>query len=352
MSPDLRAVRRLSRDARRRCGCGRQTDHTGGLSQIEPVSASGKRHPFWPQKGFPIGRDTVTIPCTDKELLRDDLMPSAFPQVLIVGRQTRQEMRPVLAAISSQVSSEQTRHAHDTDAVLRLLADREWFPDLVAVCQSWPDEFSRSDVDRMMGLLPLARWVCCFGVWCESDGRNRTHWPLAVRVPARCAEPRIRREFDVVHQRHRTLPPTASRDEIAAFDLACESPKRDTKPSRLSRNSVIVRSPDRELRRWLQELLRTAGFSLTDELQVVPGTAVLWDVDPWENDTANEVREFCQANPDVPVIATMTLAHPEDIDALTQCGVKEVVAKLVAPPVLLNAIDEVARPERSEGPTK
>jgi hypothetical protein len=96
--------------------------------------------------------------------------------------------------------------------------DDQWFPDLVLVCQQWPDEFSESDVRRLLSLYPLARFVCAYGLWCESDGRSRDIWPLSVRVPVRCTADRMRRELEVVAGLRRPLPLTASRDEIWLFD--------------------------------------------------------------------------------------------------------------------------------------
>jgi hypothetical protein len=95
-----------------------------------------------------------------------------------------------------------------------------WFPDLVIVCQHWPDEFTDRQVRRLIGLFPLARVSCCYGPWCASDGRSREIWPLSVRVPVELAAERIRRELDVLAGRRRPLPLTASRDEVFLFDSA------------------------------------------------------------------------------------------------------------------------------------
>src|SRR5690349_2601281 len=62
-----------------------------------------------------------------------------------------------------------------------------WTPDLIVVAQQRPEEFTLPDVRRLQARYPLARCVCCCGAWCESDGRNSTLWPDAVRVPARTA---------------------------------------------------------------------------------------------------------------------------------------------------------------------
>ena len=92
-------------------------------------------------------------------------------------------------------------------------------PDLVIVCQSWPDEFSASEVTLALCRWPLALWVCCYGAWCASDGRTRSIWPISVRVPVEEAEGRLNHVWRVLTgQRDEPLPLTASRDEAFEFD--------------------------------------------------------------------------------------------------------------------------------------
>jgi hypothetical protein len=93
-----------------------------------------------------------------------------------------------------------------------------WHPDLVIVCQQWPDEYTTADVRQLLGAFPLARLICCYGAWCASDGRTRDVWPLSSRVPATFAARRIDLELEVLAGTRWPLPLTASRDEIFLFD--------------------------------------------------------------------------------------------------------------------------------------
>jgi hypothetical protein len=93
-----------------------------------------------------------------------------------------------------------------------------WHPDLVIVCQQWPDEYTTAEVRQMLGAFPLARLICCYGPWCASDGRTRDVWPLSIRVPAESSARRIDLELAVLTDLRRPLPLTASRDEIFLFD--------------------------------------------------------------------------------------------------------------------------------------
>jgi hypothetical protein len=141
--------------------------------------------------------------------------------LLVIGDFFSTTMQPVRHCVEALVEG-----GHDARFVASLSRnvanpeDTTWFPDLVIVCQHWPDEFTERDVLSILRTSPLARLTCCYGPWCESDGRTRDIWPLAVRVPVRSAADRIHRELDVIAGFSRPLPLTASRDEIFLFDSA------------------------------------------------------------------------------------------------------------------------------------
>src|SRR6266478_2313160 len=100
----------------------------------------------------------------------------------------------------------------DLVGVRRLAGGEGWHPDLIVVLQSWSDQFSESDVHDLIAHCPLARIVCCFGPWCDSDGRTRSIWPLAVRVPVAAASTRLERELALLQHHQsasRPLPLTA-----------------------------------------------------------------------------------------------------------------------------------------------
>lgn len=135
------------------------------------------------------------------------------PAILLVGDWQRSEMSPIRDWIDS-VGSRATAQRADGLSEAKIAP-----PDLVIVCQSWPDEFSADEVSAALGRWPLALWICCYGAWCESDGRTRTIWPISVRVPVREAASRLNHVWKILtEQRGEPLPLTASRDEAFAFD--------------------------------------------------------------------------------------------------------------------------------------
>ncbi|MCH7988021.1 MAG: hypothetical protein IID46_02600 [Planctomycetes bacterium] len=260
---------------------------------------------------------------------------TAEPNILILGRTQAAEMQAVVASLRNHVSPGNILSVSDSETASRLVSEENWFADLVVVCQNWPDEFSEADVQQLLSLFPLARWICCFGVWCESDGRNRDIWPLAIRTPARNAEARIRRELDVLQGTHPVLPLTASRDETYEFDSAGPFPKTTAL-------MVRVHSPDIQYRRTLEKILLAAGHHvIRQQLDDIPDV-LLWDADPRSEDLAMEIQDFCDRNPDVAVLALMTFAHPELIEAIKTCGAIHVVPKLASQTTLLEELEHAA----------
>ena len=60
--------------------------------------------------------------------------------------------------------------------------------------------------------------------------------------------------------------------------------------------------------------------------------------DPWRREVADEMRDFCDRNRQAAVVALMSFAHAEDVQAVKACGATAVVAKLTPQTDLLEAI--------------
>ena len=94
----------------------------------------------------------------------------------------------------------------------------------MVVCQHWRDEYADEDVQKALEILPLARWICVSGAWCESEGRHGSRWPAAVRVPISSLTARLAFEANVVRGKTPALALTAGRDEIFEFDSLLSFP--------------------------------------------------------------------------------------------------------------------------------
>jgi hypothetical protein len=90
-------------------------------------------------------------------------------------------------------------------------------PDLVIVVQQWSDEYRADEVEELLAALPLARICCAYGPLCRSDGRTRSQWPIALRVPQEELPARLKQEVAVLKGELQPLPRTAGYEEIFAF---------------------------------------------------------------------------------------------------------------------------------------
>lgn len=264
-------------------------------------------------------------------------------RVLILGDGGSAEMRPVREALQRHAPDADLRQVADLASLDRRTEELSWFPDLGIVCQRRPDEFPRGAVESLLGRFPLTRWICCFGAWCESDGRNRSVWPEAVRVPARMAERRILQELAVLCGEAAPLPLTASRDESFAFDYGGFAQEADVGCGVGIRGLLHVESPDRALRETLCALGRSWGWGCAGTGSGQGGTAsvVLWDADPWSEETPLRLEALRARFPDASIVALVNLAHPEDVQRLRAHGADAVAAKLAPAEDLRRVVGEL-----------
>ena len=130
--------------------------------------------------------------------------------LLIIGQPAGMEAVVALAVLAA----DEVRHVFTVDAALQSDSAGE----LVLVLQHWSDEFSGTEIRRLLESRPLARFVVVQGAWCASDGRTRQAWPAAICVSASEVSQRLDRERAVLSGRLAPLPWTAGLDEIFAFD--------------------------------------------------------------------------------------------------------------------------------------
>lgn len=247
--------------------------------------------------------------------------------VLIIGNDQTNEMRPVLDAVHEICTEAQIISFIDLQAIPNKVA----FPDLILICQNWPDEFSPNTLNDLVSRFPISRFVCSYSAWCESDGRTRTIWPLGIRVPARSVLTRLQLEWDIIQGNQDAFPLTAGRDEIFLVEAI---------GSVLQLNSegntplIQVDSGDRAYQLMLEEMIdswggRIARGSCSDEVDLI-----LVDLDPWEL----VASQFDSQAKSSPVIGVMGLAHPETIRAATLLGIDAVICKVAPEQELFQAV--------------
>jgi hypothetical protein len=260
--------------------------------------------------------------------------------LLTVGQTDRAEARPLTEWLSATLQATDTKHFAELSTALRDASTAGWVPDLIVIVQCWPDEFSATEIASLFALAPLARIVVAYGAWCESDGRNRNLWPLAVRVPLSGAAARIEREWRLLHAADgiEPLPASASREEVFAAD---HRPPAETS----SPQTILVVSPDRAYWHYLNELLASAGHIVCRAEAPSPGsrpTTIVFDADPWDEARSDQLQLLLEQNPTVKAIALMSLPNPEHESALAALGAITVLSKLGDQACILNAIKPAA----------
>lgn len=258
--------------------------------------------------------------------------------LLIVGQVNRAEARPLAEWLATSLHLADTKQFSDLTAALEAAARANWIPDLIVIVQSWPDEFSSSEIASLFTFAPLARIVVAYGAWCESDGRNRHLWPLAVRVPLRSAAARIEREWRLLHEARglEPLPLSASREEVFAAD---HPPLAKTSLPQ----SVLIVTPDPAYRRYLHELLVSAGHAVCSADAPAPRsptTALIFDADPWNEARSDQLRSLHQQHATANLIALMSSPHPAHESAIIAWGATAVLPKLGDQAQILNAMEQ------------
>jgi hypothetical protein len=245
-------------------------------------------------------------------------------QILIIGQTNRAEVQSLMEWIPATLHGARlTQHLGMEQAVCDITQTQQ-IADLIVVIQSHLDEYCQRDLDELGRLAPLARWVVCSGAWCESEGRTRNLWPLAVRVPLRSAPLRLLDEWRMLcGENVKPLPLSGSREE--AFD-ADHGPLRKATVS----ISVLVDSPDAEYARYLRELLVESGHEVaaSDPSPQV----ILCDLDPWGPARQQSAEHLQLRYPHAQLVGLMSRPEVEVVDEYP------VIPKLGSQQQILDAI--------------
>lgn len=251
-------------------------------------------------------------------------------RILILGNSQTPEMEPVCHSVHECFQNAQVVYASS----LAALSEDTDCPALVIVCQNWPDEFPSGTLTELIKRFAVSRFLCCYGVWCESDGRTRHHWPLSIRVPARAAGVRIQQEKEIIQGNTPALPLTAGRDEICLHET--ESAVLRFESSQIPPRIRVI-SADRAYREMLAAQVTAWGGQVVPSAEPQKSDLWLFDLDPWE--TVQSQILFQTDLP--PIVGMMGLAHPESVTAARSCGVEAVVCKLAPAWELFQAINRV-----------
>ncbi|MBS0262555.1 MAG: hypothetical protein JSS02_11440 [Planctomycetes bacterium] len=240
------------------------------------------------------------------------------PLILLIGGTDRLLADAVQQRISGVVNEGSLRVLREISQLSDPASYREPAPDVIVVVQSWPDEYSIKDANLAISRYPQASLICCYGPWCDADGRTRSIWPLAVRVPLDAFADRLQRELRFAGAQQALnrsangesstkpgtrpvgrglLPLTASRTEI--FEHGQTTPRGDP----LGAMPVAILSPDQAWKEMLGRMLNLRGADWIMDQELDRAQCILLDVDPWSVVRANELAAVRRSSKNGQLIA-------------------------------------------------
>lgn len=261
------------------------------------------------------------------------------PVVLLIGECDSPQFRRVVLDGKSDVAAgsatggdageavgvlQSTRNhsVNSIQAAISLINRGELVPDLVVSYQGIPDEYSKADIDQLIGMLPLSRFVVAFSPWCESIGRTEQRWPSAWSVPAGHAAARIRFELQQLAAGQQPLPATASRDEaFASLDASSLAAAEQ-----IGRGlSATVWSADVPLKECFESVARCIGLTLSDsetaDVQILAAAFI-------DDATCDRVQRLRARCPAATILVASDMATSGESSNLRNAGATAVISQL------------------------
>ena len=202
-------------------------------------------------------------------------------QITLIGDTAVAEFSPLIRWIRKQFPSVVNKTFVDIPTWERRREVQEQ-DQMTIVLQTRSDQFAPSDVDRLIGETLFSTVLCCFGSWCEGDGRSRDIWPHSTRVPLRYARQLIAAEVHRITSDRAALPLTAARDEVFLHRHSAPAA-----PQTNRKGTAVVISADRVYRSVFADAMQSSGWKVTtsglgpDRLHLIRTTQLLvHDLDP------------------------------------------------------------------------
>ena len=256
-------------------------------------------------------------------------MPETLqPVVLLIGECQSPQF---CAALSDGQTADifeavDSHNVHLLPEAISLVQTGDFIPDLVISYQSIPDEYSADDIDQLIGLLPLSRFVVVFSPWCESIGRTEQRWPSAWSVPLAHAAARIRLELQQLADDSTPLLATTSRDEAFAT-LAAHSLEQTEQLGQ--RMSAHVISADVSLKECFESIACSLGFEILDTDPSSQAATVHILVAPFiDGKTFRLIQQLRDDNYAARIIVASDMATPGETISLRDAGAAAVISQL------------------------
>lgn len=256
------------------------------------------------------------------------MLDAPRPLVLLIGECQSPQFDVALSKGQTVdiLESVDSRNVQSLPDAISLVRTGELIPDLVISYQSIPDEYSAADIDQLIGMLPLSRFVVAFSPWCESIGRTEQRWPSAWSVPLAHAAARIRLELQQLAEDSTPLLATTSRDEAFAT-LAAGSLEQTDHPGRGMSARVI--SADVSLKECFESIARSLGFEIRGSDSESQATSVHILVAPFiDGKTFQRIQQFRDDKAASTIIVASDMATSGETNSLREAGAAAVISQL------------------------
>lgn len=238
-----------------------------------------------------------------------------------LGRSEFQDARTVLERWGRVVD------APDADAAADVVRDGKIVPDVIAIAQSHPAQFSHQSVDRLRRLAPLARVVGLLGSWCEGEMRTGKPWPGAVRLYWHQWSPHCDRQLRRMSEDRCStwgLPITAT-DEERLLLASDEPPSHRQGLIAIHTNSYVMED-------WLSAALRSRGCSTVwlrppRPAQVEGAVAAIFDGSDCRREQLDELKHLAETLAPAPIVALLDFPRIEDRQRALAAGAQAVLSK-------------------------
>jgi hypothetical protein len=236
-------------------------------------------------------------------------------------------------ARQSPLASAELRHHAQLDSALRWTIQERWIPELVLLASGHSYSWSEQEFVDLWNALPLARWVVIHDGWSRSAFRHLSWLPSSCCIPRERFAIRLRQELSVLSGRRVAPPLTASLDETFLRDAEL--------PSGISLKGLRVSlfTSDRDLRGWLRNMLEHFGATIVT-LEQKP-SAVLWDLDPWNEDRKTQLEIYRRRDPDCHILGLRNTVHELSTLDAEQHGVDHLLPKQLGTTAIIESLQEV-----------
>lgn len=235
----------------------------------------------------------------------------------------------------SELHHAEIRHHSQLETALRWTVQERWIPELVLLASGHSYAWSEQEFVDLWNALPLSRWIVVNDGWSRSAFRHLSWLPSICCIPRERFSIRLRQELSVLRGRTVAQPLTASLEETFQRDAEL--------PSGISLKGlrVGVFTADRDLRGWLRILFEQ--FEATNVPLEQKPSAVIWDLDPWNDDRKTQLEIYRRRDPDCLILGLRNTVHELSTLDAEQQGVDHLLPKQLGTSAIVELLAAVRK---------